>query len=349
MRSITILMFGQALGLAGLAALGALAQDPPQRVEATRQFTAAELDQLAAPIALYPDPLLGQILMAATYPLEVVEADRWLQDPGNAALKDDRLAAALEQRNWEPSVKSLVAFPQILAMMDANLDWTERIGEAFAADQAAVMDSVQRLRRRAESAGRLQSTPEETVTALGPAITIEPPTPETVYIPVYDPSIVYDPWPYPDYPPDYFPGLVGGFGTVIAPFRGLHHCDWEHHRIDIDRDRWARLNGGRPPLLGSRGGWEHDPSRRSEAVHWEVRPHTMTSTPLQRAPVVVIRPQVAPQYKPQAAMPHMQPTSHVPEPRPQPDRGMAGRLPTPLHAPVPQAKPLPVAPVGGGR
>ncbi|MGC1578844.1 MAG: DUF3300 domain-containing protein, partial [Beijerinckiaceae bacterium] len=106
-----------------------------------------------APIALYPDPLLAEILMAATYPLEVVEADRWIQDPAHANLDRDRLTAVLEQEPWDPSVKSLVPFPQILKMMDFNLEWTERLGEAFLADQAGVMDSIQRLREEAKAAG----------------------------------------------------------------------------------------------------------------------------------------------------------------------------------------------------
>jgi len=122
-----------------------------------------ELDAMLAPVALYPDPLIAQILMASTYPLEVVEADRWLQEPANAGLKGAQLMSALDQQPWDPSVKSLVPFPQILRMMDSNLDWTERLGNAFLADQAAVMDSVQRLRQRAEATGELMSSPQQTV------------------------------------------------------------------------------------------------------------------------------------------------------------------------------------------
>ena len=116
----------------------------------------ARVGQMLAPIALYPDDLLADILMAATYPLDVVQAARWLQDPQNAALKGDQLFAALQQKSWDPSVKSLAPFPRILRMLDANLEWTEQLGEAYLADPAAVMDAVQRLRRRAQSAGRLR-------------------------------------------------------------------------------------------------------------------------------------------------------------------------------------------------
>src|SRR6266550_1776459 len=123
-------------------------------------YSAEQLDQMVAPIALYPDDLLGQILMAATYPLEVVQADRWLQDPSNASLRGSTLAQALQSLPWDASVKSLVAYPQILAWMDSALDWTEAAGDAFLAQQSDVMDSVQRLRTRARAAGTLSSTPQ---------------------------------------------------------------------------------------------------------------------------------------------------------------------------------------------
>jgi len=159
--------------------LEASAQDaaPAPKSQVTAPFTAQELDQMLAPIALYPDSLVAQILMAATYPLEVVEADRWLRDPNHAALKGEPLAAALDQQQWDPSVKSLVAFPQILRMMDGNLDWTEQMGDAFLANQAASMDSIQRLRQWPEAAGKLSSTVQEVVATAGPAITIEPASP----------------------------------------------------------------------------------------------------------------------------------------------------------------------------
>jgi len=244
----------------------------PSPAQPAPQFTPAQLDQILAPIALYPDPLLAQILMAATYPLEVVQAEGWLQDPNNAALKGDQLTAALEQKPWDPSVKSIVPFPQILRMLDGNLDWTERLGEAFLANQSATMDSVQRLRQRAQAAGKLQSTPQETVATQGQFITIEPPSPQIVYIPVYDPAVVYGPWPYPAFWPYYFPGffdgvIIGdlGFGwfgvSIIGPLWGWDHWDWGRHRIDIDRDRFTALNRNRAPVGGNI--WHHDQSHRS--------------------------------------------------------------------------------------
>lgn len=244
---------------------------PAARDQTVPQYTPGQLDQMLAPIALYPDPLLGQILMAATYPLEVVEAARWVQNSKNAALKGDQLLAALKQRGWDPSVESLVPFPQILRMMDRNLEWTERLGDAFLANETGVMDSVQRLRRRAEAAGKLRSTPQEAVTAEDEAIGIEPASPGMVYVPVYDPSAAYGAWPYPDYPPDYFPGFFAGvsaddfgFGwlgvAIVGPLWGWDHWDWHHHRIGIDRDRFTALNQNRAPAGG--GVWQHDPSHR---------------------------------------------------------------------------------------
>src|SRR5579871_1216189 len=136
------------------------AQQPaPAAAPATAQtYNTEQLDALLAPIALYPDALLTQVLMASTYPLQVVEAQRWVEVPANKALTGDALSKALEAQPWDPSVKSLVPFPQALAMMNANLDWMQQLGYAFADQQADVFDSVQRLRRQAQAAGNLQSS-----------------------------------------------------------------------------------------------------------------------------------------------------------------------------------------------
>src|SRR5437879_2736549 len=145
---------------------------PP--VENLSLFNAQQLDQLLAPIALYPDALLAQILMAATYPLEIVKADRWLQDPAHLNLQGDQLAGAIEAEAWDPSVKSLVPFPRILRLMDEKLEWTEQLGNAVLAQQADVMDSIQRLRHEAEAAGTLWSNPQQRVTTERQGIVIEP-------------------------------------------------------------------------------------------------------------------------------------------------------------------------------
>ncbi|GEP55709.1 hypothetical protein RSO01_28750 [Reyranella soli] len=186
----------------------------------SQPFTAAQLDQLLAPIALYPDALLAQTLMAATYPLEVVEAARWSKD--NPNLKGDAALAAVKDEGWDVSVTSLVAFPQVLAMMNSQLDWTQKIGDAMIAQQPDVAASIQRLRAQAQSAGTLKSTAQQTVaqqpaSAGAPAgtpaaIVIQPTNPDTVYVPAYDPSWAYGSWPYADNPPSYFPPTGYGWG-----------------------------------------------------------------------------------------------------------------------------------------
>jgi hypothetical protein len=201
----------------------------------TPKLTNAQIDQLVAPIALYPDGLLAQVLMAASYPLEVVEAARWVKD--NPSLKGDAAVTAAKSQNWDVSVTSLVAFPQVLAMMNSKLDWTMKLGDAMVAQQSDVSGSVQRLRAQAQTAGNLKSTPQQKVTSQPPsagappgtpqAIVIEPADPKTVYVPYYDPNQAYGSWPYSAYPPTYFPpppdygwvpGLLGGlaFGVGIG-------------------------------------------------------------------------------------------------------------------------------------
>jgi hypothetical protein len=230
-------------------------------------YSPAQLDQLLAPVALYPDDLLGQILMAATYPLEVVQADRWLQNPSNASLRGSPLADALQQLPWDTSVKSLVAYPQILSWLDSALDWTEAAGDAFLAQQADVMDSVQRLRSRAQAAGSLSSTPQETVTGSDQAIQIASPDPSVEYVPVYSPDTAYGPWPNPDYPPyDFSPGYAVGTYIafpVLVPYWGWDRWDWRHHRIDVDGDGGRRRDPDRPDRgPGHRVPWRHDPVHR---------------------------------------------------------------------------------------
>ncbi|MGH7085376.1 MAG: DUF3300 domain-containing protein, partial [Acetobacteraceae bacterium] len=211
-------MIGSMRGIAILAAVAtasalsaipyrALAQVPPapQLENEPAAFNTEQLDAMLAPIALYPDSLLTQVLMAATYPLQIVEASRWLQQGGNAQLHGDALVQALTSQNWDPSVKSLVPFPEVLAMMNSKLDWTQQLGYAFATQQAAVMNSVQRLRSQAEQAGSLQSTAQQTVSSEQGAIVIQPANPQVVYLPVYNPTVAYGTWPYPTVPPVYFP------------------------------------------------------------------------------------------------------------------------------------------------
>lgn len=213
------------------------------------QPSADKLDQLVAPIALYPDALVAQVLAAATYPAEVVEADRWLQE--HRDLKADALAQAVDPQSWDPSVKALTQFPSVLEMMDKNLAWTSALGDAYIAGEQNVLDAVQVMRQRAQQAGNLKSTQQETVTNDGQTIAIEPTDPEVVYVPEYDPWVVYgDPLPY--YPawvgmPGLYidgPGIAFGLGIGVGIFGGFgwgwHHwgTDWHRHDVLHDHDRY---------------------------------------------------------------------------------------------------------------
>ncbi len=165
-------------------------------------FKQEELEQILAPIALYPDELIAQILMASTYPLEVVEAARWVK--ANPSLKGNQLTSALEKQNWDPSVKSLVNFPSVLNMMNDKLDWTQKLGDAFLAQQKDVMSTVQRLRAKAQASGNLKTTKEQKVVVQDQVIVIQPADPQVIYVPTYNPTVVYGAWPYPAYPPYYY-------------------------------------------------------------------------------------------------------------------------------------------------
>ena len=191
------------------------------------QQTSEQLQQLVAPIALYPDSLIAQILAASTFPEQVVEADRWVQ--AHPDLKGDALAKAVDQQPWDPSVKALTAFPSVLGNMDKNLSWTSSLGDAYYNQQEDVLDAVQVMRQRAEEAGTLKSTPQETVATEDSTIAIQPTSPDTVYVPAYDPWQAYggpiDPWPdwYP-YPGIWYdgPGCWFGAGLGIGFLAGLN-------------------------------------------------------------------------------------------------------------------------------
>lgn len=239
-------------------------------------FKQEELDQMLAPIALYPDSLLAQVLMASTYPLEVVQADRWAEE--NKELKGDALAAALENQNWDPSVKSLVQFPDVLAMMNDKIDWTQKLGDAFLSQQEDVTNTVQKLRVKAEEAGNLKTTQEQIVKVEKQVIIIEPAKPEIVYVPVYNPTIVYGIWWWPHYPPYYYypphypvPTLYGfatGVAIGVAWGYAWGHWDWHHHHVNININRNIqinhRINRDRYVQHYGRGEgqWKHNPEHR---------------------------------------------------------------------------------------
>ncbi len=252
------------------------------QAQTSSPVTTARLGQLLAPIALYPDELLPDVLMAASYPLDVVEAAYWLRDPRNAALKGDQLFAALRQKPWDPSVKSLAPFPEILRMLDANLEWTEQLGEAYLTDPAAVINEVQRLRRLAQLAGRVLMRPLEIAptdqepTRIEEPITIEAYSPEVVFFPIYDPSFAYGPWPDPGYPPfiPVFAGaIIGGCewisDQIAAPFWGWSVLNFRTGRIEISRNRLVLLDTGRGPDIDHPPGeeWRHDPGHRGNVPY----------------------------------------------------------------------------------
>ena len=242
---------------------------------------AEQLDQLLAPIALYPDALLAQILMAATYPLEIVKANRWFRDPRHAALSGDQLAAALEPETWDPSVKALVNVPQILMMMDANLDWTEELGDAFVAQQADVMDAIQRLRHQAAAAGTLWSNVQQNVTEEGQGIAIEPANPGYIYPPLYNPALVYGPWPSPEFPPldivppDYGVGFGLPFGISFGAGFVVVNKIWPWCAFDWGQRRIRRSVQTSKPFDHATPGsesaiWRHDPARREGVASFDL-------------------------------------------------------------------------------
>lgn len=249
--------------------------------DSNKPFTTEQLDQMLAPIALYPDALLSQVLMASTYPLEVVEAARWSQ--ANPNLKGDAALAAVKDKSWDVSVKSLVAFPQTLQMMSNQLDWTQKLGDAMIGQQKDVATAVQRLRAKAQAAGNLKSTPQQTVTTQSSggasAIVIEPANPEQIYVPYYNPAWAYGPWPYPSYPPPYYPpppnygaalmtGMMFGLGVAAgaAMFGGWHWGygggGWGNSYTTVNVNRATSITNNFNADRYRNGQWSHDPAHR---------------------------------------------------------------------------------------
>ena len=266
MRCVSMLL---ALTIMAAASLPAAAQQPaPTQAPAPSQadqtlLKPEQLEALVAPIALYPDALLANMLAAATYPLEVVEADRWFKE--NKNLKGDALKTAVDKKDWDDSVKALTATPSVLDMMNDKLDWTKDLGDAMLAQQADLMDAIQRLREKARSNNKLSTTKEQKVTVKQQenkqVIVIEPTDPNEMYVPYYEPAAVYGTWPYADYPPYYFgyPSYIGAgvvaagiaFGTAWAIGRWGNYwrggCNWGNRNVFINN----RTNV-----------WNHNPAHR---------------------------------------------------------------------------------------
>lgn len=248
-----------------------IAQDGKAEV---RKFSREEMDQILAPIALYPDSLLAQIFIAATYPLEVVMADRWVKQ--NKDLPSGQLNDTLDKQPWDASVKALVPFPTVLSMMSEKLDWTQKVGDAFLTQQTEVMDTVQKLRKKAAEAGNLKTTEQQKVIVEKEVIRIEPANPEVIYVPVYDPWWIYGPWWWPGYPPyvvyRYPPGVViaagviwFGVGLFVGAFWGhaWGYWDWGHRHVYVNVDRTININRTNIRVANIKTEpWRHDVSHR---------------------------------------------------------------------------------------
>lgn len=279
MKSFRLRMLAQTLPFLLITPGLALAQHAPTRGEAAaalnqpakpgqQQYTRQEINQLVAPIALYPDQLLSQVLMAATYPDQVVQAAQWVQDQSHANLKGDELAQALEPMPWDPSVKALCAFPQVVQMMAEHIEWTEALGVAFAMQQREVMAGVQALRHLAMKSGRLSKVKHLKVQEEGQAVVITEAEPGRIFVPVYNPTVVYGQWPDREYPPVFIPppqgfvsetiepGLeVSAAYTVVRPLWGWSRVDWRDERITVDRTEYTRIT--RNVEVGPGDTWRH--------------------------------------------------------------------------------------------
>ncbi|WP_447917410.1 DUF3300 domain-containing protein [Achromobacter aegrifaciens] len=245
----------------------------------------AQLDQLMAPVALYPDSLLSQILMGATYPDDIAAAAKW--SAAHTSESGDKAVKAVEGETWDPSVKSLVAFPSVMDMMGRQPDWVKSVGDAFLAQPDTVMDSVQRLRAQAQKAGNLKSTPQQKVTSSTTndktVVVIEPADPQVVYVPSYNPTVVYGAWSYPSYPPYYYPPPPGsvfatslvagiGFGLGVAAVNSMWGgFDWGHNDVDIDVNRYNNVNVNqridRNNINNNKTNWQHNPANRGNTPY----------------------------------------------------------------------------------
>ncbi|MEX3921373.1 DUF3300 domain-containing protein [Paraburkholderia sp. BR10872] len=277
-RTYTLCLLVLALLLAGAQAVRA--QDAPQPAP----YKPEELEALVAPIALYPDSVLAQVLMASTYPLEIVHAARWVKE--HPKLKGDEAVKAVQDQPWDTSVKSLVAFPQALEPMNDKLDWTQKLGDAFLAQEKDVLAAVQRLRARAQDSGNLKSNEQQKVVVEQPPaqggqtiVKIEPAKPEVIYVPAYNATVVYGVWSYPAYPPyawppypAYYPGgaLMTGFawGVGLAAAGAIFgNCNWGGGDVNINVDKARNVNRNFDSTKVQGGKWQHDASHRQGVAY----------------------------------------------------------------------------------
>ena len=329
-----------AVPLPGLAQTPGAAVAPAGDAGEATRYSTEQLDAMLAPIALYPDPLLAQVMMASTYPLQVVDAARWLAQGSNRQLSGDALAKALEPMSWDPSVKSLVPVPQVLEMMNSKLDWMQQVGYAVATQQADVMNSVQRLRRQAQNAGSLQSTEQQRVVVQQQTIVIEPANPEIIYVPTYNPTLVYGTWPYPSYPPVYVPPPPGyAIGTaivtgmafaagvaVVGSLWGWARPGWGGGNVNVNVNRYNNINVNRTAINNN---------------VWRAPPNRVGGLP-PRAPAGPVGRPARPGGLPPNAIgrPNVQvPNNLVNRPRPTPPAGGIANRPGPVDRPGLAARP----------
>jgi hypothetical protein len=274
----------------GTAQNAAPAAIPDTATSQPAPFKPEEIEALVAPVALYPDSVLAQVLMASTYPLEIVNAARWVKS--NPNIKGDAALKAVENQPWDVSVKSLVAFPQILEPMNDKLDWTQKLGDAFLAQEKDVLAAVQRLRARAKDSGNLKSNEQQNVivelapdSAAGAAsaetIVIEPADAQVIYVPAYNPTVVYGAWSYPAYPPyywtpysAYYPGaaLATGFawGIGLAAAGAIYsNCNWGGGDVNINVEKAANIdrNFDRNKVQRNGNRWQHDAGHRQGVAY----------------------------------------------------------------------------------
>ncbi len=245
------------------------------------EFSQAEIDQLLAPIALYPDTILSQVLIASTYPIEVVQADRWART--NTSEKGADAVKLVEKKDWDPSVKALVAFPDILKRMSDDIDWTQKLGDAFLSDEGRVMDSIQSLRKKAYASGSLNKVQHLKVQREDDGIVIEPAEERVVYVPVYDTRVVYGNWWWPDYPPVYWhhpsytyvSGFYWGSSIFVGPSFFYSSCHWRQRHVVVVNNHY----GPRPYFYTGRSivhyhgsiEWRHAPIHRRGVAYYNER------------------------------------------------------------------------------
>ncbi len=261
-------------------------QDSPQEQDSSQEAAAKlppeQLDSLVAPIALYPDPLLSQTLVASTYPLEIIQLQQWLEK--NKGLKDKALAEAVEKQGWDPSIQAMASLPDVVKQMSENIKWTTDLGNAFLAQQGDVMEAVQRMRKKAKDAGNLKSSEQQKVETKvvenKSVIIVEQASPQVVYVPSYNPTVVYGPpvYPYPPivYPPAgyYAAGMAISFGVGVAMGAAWgggwgYGAGWGHNDVNVNVNNNYVKNYNRQNVnnqIGNRSGgnnnWQHNPQHR---------------------------------------------------------------------------------------